>query len=357
MSEKYNREELIVRYLQQEINEEELRVLEAWLEESAENKSDFFQLKNISDLSRCPLPGPEDKNEADRQSEKSWQRMKGRIEKEEALMKTAHSPQPSRNQPFAFYLKYAAIVIVALSTGWGISESGIHLKESIQIENQIVYNEIRVQKGGRANTLILSDGSKVVLNAATTFKYPTSFNSKNRIVYLDGEAYFEVAKDADKPFIVKAKRQDITVLGTSFNVEAYSSTPFSVITLLSGSISLKAFNDKGEMMSQMFLKPNQSALSNNSSGSVSIQNMQAELATSWMNGEYKFKDTPLIFIVKQLENYYDVRIHLEDKKLRRIRYTGTFSLDQNIEEVLKIIDYKKQFIFKKAGKDIYITNN
>ena len=72
-----------------------------------------------------------------------------------------------------------------------------------------MYNEIHVQKGGRANTLVLSDGTKVILNAATTFRYPTSFGEKNRMVYLEGEAYFEVAKDEEKPFVVKLNKQDM----------------------------------------------------------------------------------------------------------------------------------------------------
>ena len=134
-----------------------------------------------------------------------------------------------------------------------------------------MYNEIHVRKGGRANTVFLSDGSKVILNAATTFRYPTSFNGKNRQVYLDGEAYFEVSKDVEKPFVVKLKKQEITVLGTTFNVQAYAHEPYSEVTLLTGQILLEAFNERGESMSRMYLKPDQKALSDNSTGSVSLQ--------------------------------------------------------------------------------------
>ena len=93
------------------------------------------------------------------------------------------------------------------------------------------YNEIVVEKGGRANTLLLSDGSKIILNASTRFKYPTSFNGDERVVHLEGEAYFEVAKNHSKPFIVKLKNQQITVLGTSFNIQAFNDDRFSVTTL------------------------------------------------------------------------------------------------------------------------------
>lgn len=206
------------------------------------------------------------------------------------------------------------------------------------------------------NTVILSDGTKVVLNAATTFKYPTSFNGKNRQVYLDGEAYFEVTKNEEKPFVVKLNKQDITVLGTTFNVQAYENESYSVVTLLSGRIMLEAFNEFSESTGRMFMKPNQCALADNESGSISLSEVNASLTNAWINGEYKFKDEPLSSIVKRLENYYDVRIHLDDPRLEQIRYTGTFSLDQDILDVFRIIDYEKQFVFKRIKKDIFIIS-
>lgn len=346
MSERPEIEELIVHYLQQEISEEELRLLEAWLEESVENKSYFFSLKGISDSSRYAYHSQENRNEA------SWQKMKTRMNSKEVSSKN----RPVGRRVLFSCLKYAAVIILAIGTGWGIRELQQRFSQPYQAEDKIVYNELRVEKGGRANTLILSDGSKVVLNAATTLKYPTSFNGKERRVYLDGEAYFEIAKNTDRPFVVKLKKQDITVLGTTFNVKAYSLDAGSVVTLLSGRISLEAFNEKGESMSRMFLKPNQKAYADNETGSVSIHNTDASLANSWVRGEYKFKEEPLFSIARQLENYYGVKIHLQGDKLKNLKYTGTFSLDQDIKEVFHIIDYEKQFTVKYAGKEIFVTS-
>ena len=176
------------------------------------------------------------------------------------------------------------------------------------------------------------------------------------MVYLEGEAYFEVAKDEEKPFVVKLNKQDITVLGTTFNVQAYKDESYSIVTLLSGRVMLDAFNELGESTSRMFLKPNQRALSDNKSGSVSLCDVNASFANAWVNGEYKFKDEPLLFICKRLENYYNVQIHLNDPRLEQIRYTGTFSLEQDIMDVFRIIDYEKQFAFKRVKRDIFITH-
>ena len=348
MSEKYNIEELIVRFLQQDINEDELRYLESWLEEDAEHKSYFFGLKSISDSSKRSFFSREDVNEA------SWQRMLARIEKSHD--KIIPHEKSSTHNLWLSLIKYAAIVIIAVGLGWGVNEFHGKTDPVNTKAKEIVYNEIRVQKGGRANTLILSDGTKVILNAATTFKYPANFNGENRQVYLDGEAYFEVAKDEKKPFVVKLNKQDITVLGTTFNVQAYENESYSIVTLLSGRVMLDAFNELGESTSRMFLKPNQRALSDNKSGSVSLCDVNASFSNAWINGEYKFKDEPLLSICKRLENYYNVQIHLNDPRLQQIRYTGTFSLEQDIMDVLRIIDYEKQFAFKRVKRNIFITN-
>lgn len=347
MTEEYNIEDIIIRYLQQDIKEDEMRFLDVWLDESADNKRYFFQLKNISDLSRYAKPvGEEEK-------ENSWQRMQVKMRNQSEQAAPVQVPV-HKNKVYGSFMKYAAaiLLLVCAATGGGLFE---RYKMLAALEEEVpVFNEIRVEKGGRASTLFLADGSKVVLNAATTLKYPTSFKSGKREVFLDGEAFFEVAKDKEKPFVVRLKKQNITVLGTSFNVKAYGNTSYSVTTLLSGRVSLEAFNDKGETMSNMLLKPNQKALSDNQTGSVALYDVDASMANSWMRGEYKFKDEVLSSIIKSLENYYDVKIHLENPDWGHIKYTGTFSLSQDVRDALDIINYDKHFVFRQTEKDIYI---
>lgn len=348
MVEKYNIEELIIRFLQQDINEEELRFLELWLEEDESHKAYFFELKSISDSYRHSFFSREDV------IEKSWQRMYTRMENRDE--KESPHDKPRVRGLLLSWVKYAAIAILAVGFGWSASVFYGNVETSYLAEENEVYNEVHVQKGGRANTVILSDGTKVILNAATTLRYPPRFNGENRQVYLEGEAYFEVTENEEKPFIVKLAKQDITVLGTTFNVQAYENDPYSVVTLLSGRVMLEAFNKFGESTGRMFMKPNQRALSDNKSGSVSLSDVNASLANTWINGEYKFKDESLSSIIKRLENYYNVQIHLDDPNLEQIRYTGTFSLDQDILDVFRIIDYEKQFAFKRVKKDIFITS-
>jgi ferric-dicitrate binding protein FerR (iron transport regulator) len=346
MSENNNIEELIVRYFLGEINEIELRELEAWIIESPENKSYFFELKKISDSGRRSIWSEKEK-------ESSWQRMYNRLAKEDERQEPILLEKASKHR--LLWIKYAAIALIALSVGWGVNELVSSDSESLLAQVEPVYNEIKIERGGWGNTILLSDGSKVTLNAGTVFRYPTDFSSVGRIVYLDGEAYFDVVKDEAKPFVVKLKKQDITVLGTSFNVEAYGDESYSIVTLISGSVTLESYNEGGEPMSKMFLKPSQRAVSDNHTGSVSLENVDSSLAGTWTEGKYKFKDEPLFLIARRLEKYYDVHVHIEGESLKHIRFTGTFSLDQDIQAVLQVLDHEKRYTVKCMGKEIFIV--
>lgn len=330
-------EELIIRYLQNEIQEDELRVLDAWIHESDANKSHFFEFKGLFDTRK------EVAFLNHYSVERSWERLSGKLDAISGV--SAKSKAVGKSFWLAF-LRYAAVIVIAMGVGVGMSQWISNRLRAGDME----YNEITVDKGGRANTLLLSDGSKIILNASTRFKYPTSFNGDERVVHLEGEAYFEVAKDHSKPFVVRLKNQQITVLGTSFNIQAFNDDRFSVTTLLSGSILLESFDAQGRKMSSMKMKPNQQARSDNRTGSIFLSETDASISNAWVGGKYRFKDETLVSIVKRLENYYGVNIRLAHDSLRNIRYTGTFSLDQGIQEVLDIINSEEQFTFMKDGK-------
>lgn len=334
--------ELIVRFLQSEIREDEIRELDAWIYKSEENKSHFFEMKRIFDSRKQPAFS-EDQTITD-----SWERMLAKLRKHSLI-----PGEPARHG-HVFWLScahYAAIVAVAIGIGFGIGG----LTGQRTLGGEIEYNEIFVEKGGGTNTVLLSDGSKIRLNASTRFKYPTQFNGDKREVYLEGEAFFEVVRNESKPFVVKLKNQSITVLGTTFNVQAYAEEQYSITTLLSGSIFLESFNSQGKGMSSMTLKPNQQAHSDNRTGSIFLSETEASISNAWVEGKYRFKDEVLSSIVRRLENYYGVNIRLAHDTLRNIRYTGTFSLDQNIQEVLEVINSEDQFSFTMDGKNILIS--
>lgn len=341
-------EHLIARYLLEEITAEELMELEQWIRESPENKAYFFQLKKVSDLSRNASLSQKEIGD-------SWLRMRTRAGYDAEQLSFPSSVN-KRRKLLLLWSKYAAVILLVFGVSWGIFQYSANDPAQNSMIAQLHYNEIIVEKGGRGNTLILSDGTKVTLNTATSFRYPTNFSDSTRTVYLDGEAMFEVVQNEEKPFIVRLKNQDITVLGTTFNIEAYGDEIHSTVTLLSGSILLDIRKD-GQVFNTLTLKPSQQAITNNLTGDVSLIDINTSITEAWTKGEYKFKDETLLSITKRLEKYYDVQIRLENTEMGQELYTGTLRLDLNIEEVLKIIDYKKQFNFKWNDKDIFISRN
>ena len=147
---------------------------------------------------------------------------------------------------------------------------------------------------------------------------------KERTVYLEGEAYFEVAKDKDKPFIVKTKEQNIEALGTKFNVVAYASDSLLTTTLLEGAVRLKTEN----ILHQTILKPNQQFIYNRNTHAGDVRNVDAKQFTSWTTGYYYFPEQSLEAILYRLSHVYGVQFTVTSEALNKRTFTGTFTGDK-----------------------------
>ena len=339
--------ERMIRYFQQDISKIDLKELNQWLQESPENKEFFFQLKNTHDVFRYY------KQSSAEEVERSWQKMENKI----ASSTVTPITRVRSAKAIIRSLKYIAVAAVASIVGFFFSLNYATqdiLPLTPALEGEISYHEIHVGKGGKPNSITLADGTNVRLNVASTLRYPTNFSTVNREIFLDGEAWFDVAHNEEQPFIVHLQQQTITVHGTSFNIEAYQDESSHKITLLSGSVSLETNNHEGELISHLVLKPGQKASFDIAAETIAVEQVDLAVANSWVPGEYKFKDETLEQIVKRLEKYYDVNIELNDD-LKNIHYTGTLSFNQRIEQVLRIINYDNRFIVQRNGSSIYIT--
>jgi transmembrane sensor len=195
---------------------------------------------------------------------------------------------------------------------------------------------------GQTYQFTLPDGTKVWLNAASSLRFPNRFVEGKRYVQLRGEAYFEVAKDRAHPFIVTSSRQRIEVLGTHFNVSVYPDEETATTTLMEGSITID----------NKLLKPNQEAVSMHWGGLV-ISNVDSSDAMAWKDGKFRFNDTDLEVVLRQLGRWYDVDIkyigEIPDRK-----FTGGIDRDINASEALDILKYLK-VNFKIEGKTIIVS--
>lgn len=205
-------------------------------------------------------------------------------------------------------------------------------KESNQ--SDISLHELVTPRGGQY-MLILPDGSKVWLNAASSIKFPVIFNEKARHVEVTGEVYFEVKKSFTKngqslPFFVKANETEIEVLGTQFNINTYGPNNQVRTTLLEGSVKLH----KGT--SEELLKPGQEAITRPESSHISINEVDPERAVAWKNGYFQFEQTPLTEVMQQLSNWYDVDVTYEGQVPERA-FSGEIPRSTTLSQVLEIL--------------------
>jgi len=209
--------------------------------------------------------------------------------------------------------------------------------------NEIVYHELNVPRKGQYK-VVLPDGSKVWLNSESSIRYPASFGDKERKVFVTGESFFEVAKNKDKPFRVVSGDVTIEALGTQFNVNSYSNEPFFSTTLVEGSVLIT----KGT--AENILKPGQ--LAKLTKDNFEIAQVNIDSAIAWKNNQFKFKDTPLDAIMRQIERWYDADVEYKDQVT--LHMNATISRDVPVSKLLKIFEETNQVHFEIEGKKIKV---
>lgn len=215
------------------------------------------------------------------------------------------------------------------------------------------YNTIETPKGGQYQ-LVLSDGTKVWLNAASSLHYPLLFKGNERKVELIGEAYFEVAKNKKSPFRVFTKGQVVEVLGTHFNINAYGDEPLTKTTLLEGKISINNLTTNINKV----VSPGEQALMNINSEYpiINIRNVDVDEAVAWKNGYFMFDAEPLESVLKKISRWYDVDIQYKNGNSNHdLTFSGTLSRYSNVSKVLKKLELTGSVDFKIEGRRILVT--
>ncbi|QIH35959.1 FecR family protein [Sphingobacterium sp. DR205] len=208
------------------------------------------------------------------------------------------------------------------------------------------YNVLSTAKG-ETYKVLLPDGTQVWLNAASSIRYPTNFSSHStRKVLLEGEAYFEVASDTSRPFIVKTNMQETKVLGTHFNINSYSDEPNVLTTLLKGSISVYGDNKV------KILKPGQQA-NLSKSGNLQVRRVDTEPIISWTKNEFMFDGDNIDAVMRKIARWYNVEIVYQGVRTTD-KFNGTVSRFSEVHEVLQLLEKTGTVKFRVDGKTIYI---
>ena len=213
---------------------------------------------------------------------------------------------------------------------------------------EIGYNTINVPYGG-TYTVELCDGTKVYLNSGTTLEFPSRFDGKVRSVILKGEAYFDVARNVSKPFVVEVDEMKVKVLGTSFNVKSYVDEPGVYTTLVEGSVAILR-----DGQPEKKIKPGEQAYYNKGVGTLSIAEVDVNEFTSWKDGVFYFKDIALEEILRIVSRCYDLEVFYMNQGAKSVIYSGKLPMYSSVEDVLRKFEISGDVRFELKGRTLTV---
>lgn len=226
-------------------------------------------------------------------------------------------------------------------------KSIIYVASPADKRERLQYNILEVPRGGEYE-LILADGTHVWLNADSRLRYPAHFGKKERRVYLEGEAYFQVAKDSACPFRVESVAQTVEVLGTEFNVSAYSDDEGVYTTLVEGRVAVTA-SRSGEYS---VLRPGQQAWVNGQA--ITVNEVNIHQVVDWKNGMFVFDDQNLETILRKVVHWYDVEVFFRNQAARTIIFKGNLPRYRELPELLKVLESSSDVRFSLKGKSLTV---
>jgi len=253
--------------------------------------------------------------------------------------------KPAKTVSLSVWIYRVAAILalpVMLGIGWYLG--------SAEISSETQMCEVTAPKG-QISKCVLADGTEVWLNAGTTIRYDPTLAGNIREVQLDGEAYFKVSKNKHKPFIVRTKYARVKVLGTVFNLKAYPEDGKVETTLEEGRVE---FSLNGSSAKPVELKPGEQIVYTVSEKKITLGHVETYLHTAWKDGKFVFKDADLQAIIQELEKLYDVRIHLENDSLLKLRFRGMFEYEQNIFSALETLELTTNLKYRMNGRDIWL---
>ncbi len=222
-----------------------------------------------------------------------------------------------------------------------------YIQDGVQNDQPISYNTIETPRG-RQYQLLLEDGTKVWLNAASSIRFPVAFKGSERRVEITGEAYFEVAKNIEKPFRVAANGITVEVLGTHFNINSYADEATVNTTLLEGSVKVSKRDN------QKILTPGQQAQINGRGDVKTERNVNISEVMAWKDNQFSFENTDIKKLMRQLSRWYDVEVVFKNETAEPVTFIGDISRTVNLSTVLKMLEQTGEVRFEIEGKKIIV---
>ncbi|OEK00570.1 hypothetical protein BFP97_03185 [Roseivirga sp. 4D4] len=336
---------LIYHFLKEDCSPEELDQLHEWLISDLDEETTNELLKSLWKKTHDGNIHEIDESE-----------LTARIRKEIAANNGFERTKPTkkriivRNRRNNSWVIITAILLLVITAGYFITSNNQAADPTPILAEQIEKNTPR----GHRSTINLRDGSKVILNSETKITYDENFGIDNRRIHLEGEAFFEVARDEDLPFVVISKNLITRALGTSFNVRDYGDEDSASIALATGKVKVKRSQNPTNKF-KIFLNPNEQVVLNKASQKWSKSTFRPERVLSWKDNSLNFKEMSLARIIKTLERWYDVNIEVKGQGIEKLTYEGTGSFEkQSLENILNTLGYTMGFESTINEKQIMI---
>lgn len=372
--------DLIVKRLENRLNNSEKQYLEEWIQASIKNRSLYSHLSDNHEKhykNREIRLAKTNKNE-------SWSRIQSRIKKQKLkklklsliriaavlivaigsayfysvsiVNKTNNAIDPGKYQAYIVLgdgVKYNLDKEVVLNEGniviSNTTQELVYQKQLSNKKKELTYNTIIIPKGGEYK-LTLMDGTRIWLNSNSKLRFPSEFGEGIRKVELEGEGYFEVAKDSVHPFVVDMNNVQVKVLGTSFNANAYSDLNEIVTTLVEGKVEV---NDS-LFGSKDLLLPNQQYSFNRLTGKVVKQEVDTRIYTAWKDGRFVFEDESLQDIMKRLSRWYNVEVIFLNDSVKDLKFSGDLTRYEKIDQILELIELTQKVKFTIKNRNLLV---
>lgn len=322
-------EELIEKFILGTCSEEELQQINSIIKDSKQEAYRLFHAEELYHLGKI------ERYAGEQRMANAQKRLHRRLEVEKKVA--------SHNWFTPRIVKYAAAVVSVLALGY-LAQYYYRSLPDADMLMAVATDEVKM--------VTLPDSTKVWLNKMASLKYPSNFSGKERNVFLDGEAYFEVSKNPQKPFVVKNEVMQVRVLGTKFDLYNDKSSPIAKATLLEGQIEVTGKEHDGKVV----LCPGQRAELDKSSGLLTVKQVDAKMDAVWRDNYIPFHKANIIEIAKKLEEYYQVKIIVSsDVELNRT-YSGILKKKDNIRAVLKSLQNSVPVNYEITNKGIILSS-
>lgn len=331
MNSKKSIKSLIIAHLDGNLKGADLEKLTKWLSASKENAKYYAQIKDIWQASVHDASVLAD-------SEKEWTRFLSTIQKDSEIKPV------KKFTTLQIISGVAAILLIGIITG-------ILVSKYVQNDEPAFITVSAPQ--GSVSYLLLDDSTEVYLNAGTSMRYSPNSSKKKREVFLDGEAWFDVAKKENKLFVVHTAFYDVKVMGTQFNIKSYPTDKFVETTLEKGKIQLSS-SENFKLDASVILKPGEQVQLNRESGKMILKNVDTRLFTSWKENKLIFLNLNFRELVVLLERKYGIDIEVNDPEILKYHYTGTIK-NESVLEIMELIKHTLPIKYKIEGQIIKVA--